>query len=108
MARLKRDLKGNVKASELTFTLPQCKLIRDFLRHHDLPGEALHMFLALSHVQLCELGARMRALYDGIQAERVRLRKEYDVLHEDELPHERRVFFDAALRTYIAREDHYP
>ncbi len=98
-----------IRANELAIgNIPQCKLVQQFLATHGLPWQAFYLPLALSHEQLHELSGCLQVLHDAMETERTRLRMCYKVSNENELPHERRVLFDAALRAFIEREDHYP
>lgn len=105
--RIERDLAGVVRATELAYQIPQCTLVQEFLSAHDLQWQAFCMLFTLTRAQQRELGERLIALHEGMVAEKTRLCGEYNVTQPDELPHDRRVLFDAALRAYIEREDHY-
>ena len=95
-------------AMKLAQQVPQCKLVQDFLVAHNLPEQAFYVPFAIPRTERQELKNRLQALSDATETERVRLCALYGVANADELPHDRRVFFDTALRAFIAREDHYP
>ena len=108
LRKSKEFKESSIGAIRLSQEIPQCKLVRDFLSLQHLPPQAFHMVLVLSKEQLLVLGRSLGLLHEKVMEERKRLCVEYGVKEPDMLPHERRVFFDAALRSFIKREDHYP
>ncbi len=113
LARSLRDMKrSTIDANHLSMQVPQCKMVRDFLDLHNLPWQAFYMPMAFIDATTAEerkdFCERLETLHRHIEEKRCSLRVDYDVTNEDELPHERRVFFDATLRAFIESEDHYP
>jgi hypothetical protein len=97
-----------VPATKLAYQVPQCKLVQDFLVSHNLPWQAFYMPFAFPREEKRELSACLQALFNGMKAERSRLCGLYGVATEEELPHDHRTLFDAALHAFVVREDHYP
>lgn len=111
--RLAREMTTSVvEANRVSYQIPQCKMVRDFLSLYNLPWQAFFMPFALIDAipadERKDFGEHLEMLHRRIEERRSLLRIEYGVMNEDELPHERRVFFDAALHAFIESEDHYP
>ncbi len=100
----------NVSVIALSRQLPICGLIKDFLAYHNLPSDAVFAPLGngLSRELWSELTEQMNRFYSLIELERMNLHFKYGVQNADKLSPERRALFDADLRMYILREDHYP
>lgn len=107
---LHESVTASVAAVAASKALPICKLIKDFLAHNGLDPNAVLVPIGrgLSHQLWTELTERMTKFYSAIETERVNLHFKYKVKNAEELSGDARAHFDADLRAFIEREDHYP
>lgn len=100
-----RDVQASAHISPPT----SCKLIRDFCEAHGLPLDLDTMDLSgITGSLLHELKKAMVLLHAKIAAEEVELCEMYGVEKPEQLKSMDRSHFNATMRSFITREDHYP